>query len=36
MRVLTYNIHGWQTIASRPNYALIAELLNLADADVRV
>jgi endonuclease/exonuclease/phosphatase family metal-dependent hydrolase len=34
MRVLTYNIHGWQTIACRPNHSLVAEVLNLADADV--
>jgi endonuclease/exonuclease/phosphatase family metal-dependent hydrolase len=34
MRVVTYNIHGWQTITDLPNYSLVAEILDLADADV--
>ncbi len=34
MRVVTYNIHKWQTIGDEPNFGLVASLLKGIGADV--
>jgi len=34
MRIVTYNIHNWQTADNRPNLALVADVLHAAQADV--
>ncbi|MEM7537897.1 MAG: endonuclease/exonuclease/phosphatase family protein [Chloroflexota bacterium] len=34
MRILTYNIHGWRTIAGSPNLDEVTTVLQSADADI--
>jgi endonuclease/exonuclease/phosphatase family metal-dependent hydrolase len=34
MRVLTYNIHGWRTVAGLPNLNAVAQVLEAANADL--
>src|SRR4051794_32437561 len=34
MRVLTYNIHGWRTVAGLPNLHAVAEVLAATQADL--
>ena len=34
MKILTYNIHGWRTTDGRPNWTLLAKVLEEANADI--
>ena len=34
MRVLTYNIHGWRTIAGHPNLDAVAQIIAASNADL--
>ena len=34
MKILTYNIHGWRTTDGRPNWEMLAKVLEEADADI--